>query len=69
VKSSWTFAGPGASFAAMRMLRGLALIAVLGGLAGCSCLPGVGTAQNALKALDRPTSSIIAKDEIPSKGF
>ena len=46
-----------------------AVLAVLTGLAGCACLPGAGTARNALDALEQPASTFTPHDGIPSKRF
>jgi len=52
---------------AMRVASCIAVLAVLTGLAGCACLPGRGTAANALDALEQSPSTFDRRDEIPSK--
>jgi hypothetical protein len=53
----------------MRATRYLALLAILSILGGCACLPGGGTASNALNALEQPPSTFTPRDQIPSRRF
>jgi hypothetical protein len=56
-------------FGSMRAARYLALLAILSMLAGCACLPGGGTASNALDALEQPSQTFVPKNQIPSRRF